>query len=436
MDAILQHPLALARSVHGLSQRDLAEAIKRAARRHDRMAGTTKQQVSVWEQGRVPDPWYQRLIADVFDVDPGHVTELGWPYWLPGNEAPLSLDSGETVAALREAHRRAMLNRRSLFGLAPVALVGLAQQWATLPPAPPPKSATGSSVTPDFVEWLEQSVPHLTTMATADRERAVPLLNSFYETVTGLIANSRYDTATGTRLFALASSLGQTIGWYRFDHEDHATAGHYWAAALNASRRAGDTDRGAGILADLSYQHIWLGQAVPAIDILDLALHRTKDSTARSLLHLRKARALAMNGDGRDCRRSLDAAEHCLNTATAPPPSWCSWYSASDIAVDSGRCLIELGETGPALAQITAGVAGLPDARAKTRSVFLTYEAEALLRRGEVDHSAATAHEALVLAQNIGASRCVRQIGDLAPRFTAHQKVQGVEKLLSAVRAA
>ncbi|MFJ6493015.1 hypothetical protein [Streptomyces sp. AS13] len=59
-----------------------------------------------------------------------------------------------------------------------------------------------------------------------------------------------------------------------------------------------------------------------------------------------------------------------------------------------------------------------------------------MLRRGEVDHSAATAHEALVLAQNIGASRCVRQIGDLAPRFTAHQKVQGVEKLLSAVRAA
>ncbi|WP_435598447.1 helix-turn-helix transcriptional regulator [Streptomyces anulatus] len=436
MDAILQHPLAIARSLHGLSQRDLADAIKRAARRHDRMAGTTKQQVSVWEQGRVPDPWYQRLIADVFGIDPVHVTELGWPYWLPGNEAPRSLDSGETVAALREAPRRAMLNRRSLFGLAPVALVGLAEQWAALPPGPPPKSATGTGVAPDFVEWLEKSVPHLTSMATADRERAVPLLNSFYETVTGLLENARYDTATGARLFTLASSLGQTIGWYRFDHEDHETAGHYWAAALNASWRAGDTDRGAGILADLSYQRIWLGQAAPAIDILDLALRRTQDPTARSLLQLRKARALAMNGDARDCRRALDAAEHCLDTATVPPPSWCSWYSISDIAVDSGRCLIELGETGPALAQITAGVAGLPEARNKTRSVFLAYEAEALLRRGEVDHSAATAHEALVLAQSIGASRCVRQISDLVPRFAGHQKVQGVEKLLSAVRAA
>ncbi|NEB42401.1 helix-turn-helix transcriptional regulator [Streptomyces sp. SID14515] len=436
MDAILQHPLAIARFLHGLSQRDLAEGIRQAARRRDRMAGTTKQQVSVWERGRVPDAWYQRLIADVFGVDLDHVTALGWPYWLPGNEAPQPLDAGATVVALREAHRRAMLNRRSIFGLAPVALVTLAQQWATLDAAPPAKTLTGTSVDPDFVDWLERSVPHLTGMATADRERAVPLLNSFYETVVGLLDNACYDEKTGTRLYALASSLGQTIGWYRFDHEDHRSAGHYWAASLDASRRAGDTDRGAGILADISYQSIWLGQAGLAVNILDLALRRAQDPTARSLLHLRRARALAMGGDARACRRALDAAEHALDTARTPPPAWCSWYSTADIAVDSGRCLIDLGETGPALAQITQGVADLPGARDKTRSVFLAYEAEALLRQGEIDHSAASAHEALVLAKKIGASRCIRQISDFAPGFEAHRQVQGVQQLLNAVRAA
>ncbi len=400
------------------------------------MAGTTKQQVSVWERGRVPDDWYQRLIADVFDVDPAHVTALGWPYWLPGNEAPQPLDSGATVVALREAHRRAMLNRRSLFGLAPAALVTLAQQWATLDPAPPPKTVAGNGVDPGFVDWLERSAPLLTGMSTADRERAVPLLESFYETVVGLLDNGRYDEKTGTRLYTLASSLGQTIGWYRFDHEDHRSADHYWAASLDASRRAGDTDRGAGILADISYQSIWLGRPGPAISILDLALRRTQDPTARSLLHLRKARALAMEGDARACRRSLDAAEHALNTARTPPPTWCSWYSTADIAVDSGRCLIELGDTGPALAQISQGVDDLPEARDKTRSVFLAYEAEALLRQGEIDHSAASAHEALILARKIGASRCIRQIGDFAPGFEAHQKVAGVQQLLEAVRAA
>ncbi|WP_406016789.1 hypothetical protein OG520_40930 (plasmid) [Streptomyces sp. NBC_00984] len=36
-----QHPLAIARSLHGLTQSDLAEKINRAARRRDRKAGTT-----------------------------------------------------------------------------------------------------------------------------------------------------------------------------------------------------------------------------------------------------------------------------------------------------------------------------------------------------------------------------------------------------------
>ncbi|MCX4637140.1 helix-turn-helix domain-containing protein [Streptomyces platensis] len=438
MDALPKHPLAIARFLHGLSQSDLAEGIKQAARRRDRRAGTTKQQVSVWERpgGRAPDAWYQQLIADVFGVDHDLVTALGWPYWLPGNEAPVALGTGATVAALRKAQRRAMLNRRSLLGLAPAALAALAQQWATLDPALASSAADGQAVAPEFVTWLESSVKHLAGMATADRQHSSQILDSYYDTVVGLLENSRYDQATGTRLYALASSLAQTIGWHRFDHEHHTDAGHYWSAALHAAHHLGDHDRGAGILSDLAYQSIWLDQAGAAIDVLDHALSRTQDPTARSLLHLRKARALAMNGDARACRRDLNAAEHALNTATAAPPAWCSWMSPADLAVDSGRCLIDLGETGPALHQITQGVALLPTARDKTRAVFLAYEAESLLHQGEIDHSVATAHEALVLAERIGASRCVRQISDLARGYEPHLKVQGVQQFLHTVRTA
>ncbi|MBL1093308.1 MULTISPECIES: hypothetical protein [Streptomyces] len=58
------------------------------------------------------------------------------------------------------------------------------------------------------------------------------------------------------------------------------------------------------------------------------------------------------------------------------------------------------------------------------------------LRQGEVDHSVATAGEVLVLAQPIGTSRCVRQIGDPHRRLQTHLKVKGVEQFLSNVRAA
>ncbi|MFF4285624.1 helix-turn-helix transcriptional regulator [Streptomyces sp. NPDC001633] len=434
MNALPKHPLAIARSLHGLSQSDLAEGIKQAACRRDRRAGTTKQQVSVWERpgGHPPDAWYQQLIADVFKVDHDRVTALGWPYWLPGHDGPVDLGTGETVAALRKAQRQAMLNRRTLFGLAPAGLTTLAQQWATLDPALAASAADGQ-VAPEFVTYLESSVKRLAGMATADRQHSAQILDSYYDTVIGLLEKCRSDRATEERLYTLASSLAQTIGWHRFDHEHHTDAGHYWSAALHAAHHVGDRDRGAGILSDLAYQSIWLGQAGTAIDVLDHALSRTQDATARSLLHLRKARALAMTGDARACRRDLDAAEHALNTATAAPPAWCSWMSPADLAVDSGRCLIDLGETGPALHQITQGVALLPTARDKTRAVFLAYEAETLLRQGEIDHSAATAHEALILAQRIGASRCLRQIRDLASGYEPHLKVQGVQQFLSTV---
>ncbi|MFK0297391.1 hypothetical protein ACIQU6_43975 [Streptomyces sp. NPDC090442] len=78
----------------------------------------------------------------------------------------------------------------------------------------------------------------------------------------------------------------------------------------------------------------------------------------------------------------------------------------------------------------------MPTSRNKTRAVFLAYEAQTLLQQGEIDHSAATAHQALVLAQQIGASRCVRQICDLAPGFNHHQKVQGVGQFLNTVQTA
>ncbi|USA04979.1 hypothetical protein NCG97_37045 [Streptomyces lydicamycinicus] len=137
----------------------------------------------------MPDAWFQQLIADIFGVGHDRVTVLGWPYWLPGNEAPAALGSGATVAALREAQRRAMLNRRTLVGLAPAALAALAQQWATLDPALATSVPAGQAVAPEFVTWLESSVRHLTGMATVDRQHRTQFLDGYYETVVGLLEN-------------------------------------------------------------------------------------------------------------------------------------------------------------------------------------------------------------------------------------------------------
>lgn len=152
---------------------------------------------------------------------------------------------------------------------------------------------------------------------------------------------------------------------------------------------------------------------------------------ARSLLHLRKARARTALGEAAACRRDLGQAEHSLGAPSSEPsPSWCAWMSPADLAVDSGRCLMDLGEHRRARDLLREGMALLPAARDKTKGVFLTYDADSLLKTGDIEQAAAKAHESLTLATRIGAPRCVRLVRDLAPAFALHQSVQGAPELL------
>ena len=92
---------------------------------------------------------------------------------------------------------------------------------------------------------------------------------------------------------------------------------------MHAAHQARDVDMGAGALSDIAYQSIWLGQPGAAVETLDHALSRTTNTTARSLLFLRRARAHAMLNEGPACYRDLAQAERHLDRA-ADAPSWCS----------------------------------------------------------------------------------------------------------------
>ncbi|MEU6350169.1 XRE family transcriptional regulator [Streptomyces sp. NPDC047072] len=435
MDELIRHPLAYARWLHGWSQTELARRVKEAARRRDRRAGTSRQRVSLWETSVTPDEFSQDLLADVFDVPHDRVTALGWPHWLPGQETPAPLGTGLTVTVLRKAAQMAV-DRRTFLTYTPAALSALALQWATIDPALAAGATNGRPVDPTFVDWLEKAARDLNSLPTAHRQHTGALLDGHLTTVVDLLEHGSYSSNLETRLHALAAGLSQTIGWHRFDHEHHAAANRHWHAAVHAAHQAGDTDMGAGALSDIAYQNIWLGQPRAAAEGLEHALSRTTNPTARSLLFLRKARAHAMLQESRACYRDLAQAEKSLNSATDAAPRWCSWMSPADLAVDSGRCLAELGNTKQAHRLITEGIAVLPPARNKTRAVFLTYEAENYLRAGDPEQAAAAAATSLSLAHRINAPRCIAMVRDLEPQFAPHARTANVSDLLDTLRAA
>lgn len=437
VDDEIRHPLAYARSERGWTQEELARRIRQAAARRGLRSGTRGSRVYKWETNRAtPDEESQPLIAEVFGIDCAAVAHLGWPHWLPGQDKPLPLGPHHTVPSLREA-LMSSLDRRSFLAYTSVAVAAFAQQWAVTEPGPLATTVAGRHVDDELLTWLETTGIQLTSMATEQRQHTRVLLDAHLTTVTNLIDEGRYDRPAGQRLHTLAASLAQTAGWQRFDERRHAAAGRFWHAALHNAHAGRQRDLGAGILSDLAYQRLWLNDARTAAAILDHAIPRTRHPTARSLLHLRQARAQAALGASGACRRSLTAAEKALGTATADPvPTWCAWMSPADLAVDSGRCLAELGNTKQAHRLIAEGIAVLPQARNKTRAVFLTYEAENYLRAGDPEQAAAAAATSLSLAHRINAPRCIAMVRDLEPQFAPHSRTAEVSDLLETLRAA
>ena len=434
MDDAIRHQLTYARQQRSWSLEDLAVRIRRAAVLRGRRSGTDRQRVWKWETGRaVPDSESQLLLADVFGIPRQEVERYGWPGWLPGRETPLPLGSAYTIQALREAHRT-VLDRRAFVAYTGAAVVGLASQWATLEPDRLRGALNGQNVDTTLVDWLEQTSADLSAMPTEQRQHTAKLLDAHLATVTDLIEKRRYNRATGIRLHRLAATLGITNGWYRFDQQQHASASRLWDAALRSAHDSGGVDLGAGIVSDLAYQATWLGNPGTAADLLGHALSKARHPAARSLLHLRQARAYAALGQQSSCYRSLRESERELNRPSADDsPAWCSWMSAADLVVDHGGCLIDLGRYEEAHERISEGIALLPSARNKTRAVFLVYQARGLLQRGEVDEALSVTAESWDLANRIGAQRCLTLVHELAPRFGKFKQIAAVRDLLEHV---
>ncbi|MFC4959733.1 hypothetical protein ACFPFX_25930 [Streptomyces mauvecolor] len=169
----------------------------------------------------------------------------------------------------------------------------------------------------------------------------------------------------------------QHAGWLHFDQGEHTHAVRHWTGALHAAHAADNRYFGAGILSDIAYAANWLNQPSTAVDILEHARTRTHSAAARSLLDLRRARALAALGDDHNADRALRSAEHELDRARPGyAPAWVSWMSPADLAIDAGRCWLDLGKHQRAETALAEGLQLLDPVRARTRSVMLAYRAE------------------------------------------------------------
>ncbi|MFI6689058.1 XRE family transcriptional regulator [Streptomyces sp. NPDC050485] len=432
-DGRAQHPLTYVRQNRGMSMDELALRLALAACRRGLIYRPGRDRIYKWESSRVDAPSgdYQMLLADVFGVDHDDVVRHGWPWWLPAYETPHPFTADGSRAALLEVlvaleHP----DRRAFLAFTTGALVTTACDWATIEPERLTGALHGRRVDATLLAWLETRTDELRALTNTAAPECTDLIDALLKTTIRLINTGVYDAPSGRRLHQVAASAAQCAGWLHFDQGEHTHAVRHWIGALHAAHAADNRDLGAGILSDMAYAANWLNQPSTAVDILEHARTRTHSAAARSLLDLRRARALAALGDDHNTGRALHSAEHELDRARpGHAPAWVSWMSPADLAIDAGRCWLDLGKHQRAETALTEGLQLLDPARGRTRSVMLAYRAEGALARHDLPTATSIAREALTTARATQAARCIQLADTTLERFAPHRAHPAVADL-------
>ncbi|WP_329195284.1 XRE family transcriptional regulator [Streptomyces sp. NBC_01435] len=407
----VRHPLTYVRRQRGWSMEKLAHHLNLAAQRRGLRIAADRSRIYRWEHRRVgaPSDLYQELLADVLGIDSARLRTVAWPWWLPAYDRPFLF----SPAGARAAHTELLVDldqpdRRTFLVLAAGSLVGMATEWARVEPERLAGALAGRRVDESLLTWLESSVERLPGLANTSPQECADLLGAAMRVAISLLGSARYDEPTGRRLHTVLAQAAQSAAWLHFDQGRHASAQHHWRTALHSAHSADNRDLGAGVLSDLAYSATWLGHPGEAVEILSLARTRTRHATARALLDVRRARALAVLQDDAGTAHALNEAEHQLERGKAQSaPAWVSWMSSADLAVDAGRCWLDLEDPRRATAALEEGLSLLVPERERTRAIMLTYRAQAALAGRDVDAAVTDTRTALDTALRTGASRCL-----------------------------
>jgi len=109
-----------------------------------------------------------------------------------------------------------------------------------------------------------------------------------------------------------------------------------------------------------------------------------------------------------------DADDALERAAGAEDPDWVYWVSRDELDVMAGRCFAELRRPLKAEPLLSSVLDRYDASFARERSLYLTWLADAYVWAGEIDQAAATATEALELADTVNSARARDRIGAVA----------------------
>ncbi|MCI4065118.1 helix-turn-helix domain-containing protein [Micromonospora sp. R77] len=260
-----------------------------------------------------------------------------------------------------------------------------------------------------------------------------------HQEVTPLLTDGRYDPATGRSLLSATAELTQLAGWQAYDLAEHGIAQRHLTLALDLARAAGDAGLGAEILAAMSHQATYLGQAATGIDLARAARQTARRAGLAVLTaeaYVMEAHAHATARDEKACAAALHQAEQTLDRADrSGNPQWLGYFDEAYLSAKFAHCFHALGKALPA-ERFARRSLDMDERYIRGKAFNLALLASVQVQRGEPERGCAIGAEALTLTAQLRSTRAVRYVRDLQAELAPHRKRPVVRQFIARVDAA
>ncbi|MDM4720024.1 hypothetical protein QTQ03_10695 [Micromonospora sp. WMMA1363] len=135
-----------------------------------------------------------------------------------------------------------------------------------------------------------------------------------------------------------------------------------------------------------------------------------------------QARGFALAGQPLEATRALSDAEAALHEPIAAASEWLSPFDTASLAVETGRCLLHIGDLFEAQRRLQCALAVRRGDRVRSRAFAHLMLVTVLLGKGQIDEACAVTHRTLDEIASLGSGIIVDQLQHASVLFTSHAK--------------
>ncbi|MGH3770031.1 MAG: helix-turn-helix domain-containing protein [Pseudonocardiaceae bacterium] len=251
------------------------------------------------------------------------------------------------------------------------------------------------------------------------------------------LLHGRYNDTIGRELMAATARLCNQCGWMSFDSGKQGLAQRYYIQALRLAQASGNRALGAHILADMSIQAHYLGDAPQALELASAGLNTSLDCGALSeaaRCAALQGNAHALHGDRRASAHACTVAEKALDRARpADEPAWIQFFTAKVLTGEMLLMAVDLGHHRD-VQRLAPGALDSPDHLERRRVLLTTYLASSYLpsednRHSDIDQACHLLGQVIPALGSLSSARILERVNSLRRALAAHAGRPSVQEV-------